>query len=177
MDLSNLIILEQDEASEEKESDNEVDWEDILLDDYETGGRREEYEEREHYEPTAIATRDLYDHLRDQLSLTRVEPRQIMIGEEIIGNIDDAGFLTCSVEQITYSLNQFLQSEYAAAAGFADPVNDLEALRHALDHGDQVAERCVAKPSNDDILGTDVVQECQHLLVACCEWIHGPFAS
>ena len=110
----------EDEASEEKESDNEVDWEDILLDDYETGGRREEYEEREHYEPTAIATRDLYDHLRDQLSLTRVEPRQIMIGEEIIGNIDDAGFLTCSVEQITYSLNQFLQGEYAAAAGFAD---------------------------------------------------------
>jgi RNA polymerase sigma-54 factor len=106
--------------AEAKEDENEVDWEDILLDGFETGGRREEYEEREYFEPTAVDTRDLYDHLRDQISLLRLETRQIVIAEEIIGNIDDTGFLTCSLEQIAQSLNDFLSSEDAAAVGFAE---------------------------------------------------------
>ncbi len=109
---------ESSDNSETKEDENEVDWEDILLDGFETGGRREEYEEREYFEPTAVATRDLYDHLRDQISLLRLELRQIMIAEEIIGNIDDAGFLTCSVEEVLESLNRFLESDEARLAGF-----------------------------------------------------------
>ncbi len=110
--------IEDSEATETKEDENEVDWEDILLDGFDTGGRREEYEEREYYEPTAVATRDLYDHLRDQISLLRLEPRQIVVAEEIIGNIDDDGFLTCSVEDIQTSLNSYLTSEEAKRAGF-----------------------------------------------------------
>ena len=92
-----------------KEDENEIDWEDILLDGFETGGRREEYEEREYFEPTAVATRDLYDHLRDQISLLRLEPRQIIITEEIVGNIDESGFLTCPLEEIVESLNRYLE--------------------------------------------------------------------
>ncbi len=111
--------IEENSDNNEKEKDeNEVDWEDILLDGYETGGRREEYEEREYYEPTAVATRDLYDHLRDQIALLRLEPRQIVIAEEIMGNIDDTGFLTCDLEAIAESLNQYLASEDGKAAGF-----------------------------------------------------------
>ncbi len=110
--------IEDSEAAEKTEDENEVDWEDILLDGFESGGRREEYEEREYYEPTAVATRDLYDHLRDQISLLRLEPRQIVISEEIIGNIDEDGFLTCSLEDIQASLNAYLASEEARVAGF-----------------------------------------------------------
>ncbi len=110
--------MEADAENETKEDENEVDWEDILLDGFETGGRREEYEEREYYEPTAVATRDLYDHLRDQIALLRLAPRQIFVAEEIIGNIDDTGFLTCELEPIVESLNLFLASEDAQAAGF-----------------------------------------------------------
>jgi RNA polymerase sigma-54 factor len=113
-------VDESTDNSETKEDENEVDWEDILLDGFETGGRREEYEEREYFEPTAVATRDLYDHLRDQISLLRLDPRQIMIAEEIIGNIDDAGFLTCSVQEVLDSLNKFLESDDARLAGFGD---------------------------------------------------------
>jgi RNA polymerase sigma-54 factor len=94
--------------NETKEDENEVDWEDILLDGFETGGRREEYEEREYFEPTAVATRDLYDHLHDQIALLRLEPREVIIAEEIIGNIDDSGFLTCPLEQVVESLNDLL---------------------------------------------------------------------
>jgi RNA polymerase sigma-54 factor len=112
--------MEGDQENEKTEDENEVDWEDILLDGYETGGRREEYEEREYYEPTAVATRDLYDHLRDQIALLRLDLRQIVVAEEIIGNIDDSGFLTCELEAIVESLNAFLQSEDAKAAGFEE---------------------------------------------------------
>jgi RNA polymerase sigma-54 factor len=110
-----------DEAAEDtKEDENEIDWEDILLDGFETGGRREEYEEREYFEPTAVATRDLYDHLRDQIQLLRLDTRQIVIAEEIIGNIDETGFLTCPLEQIVESLNAFLESEEAKLAAFEE---------------------------------------------------------
>jgi RNA polymerase sigma-54 factor len=124
--------MEGDQENETKEDENEVDWEDILLDGFETGGRREEYEEREYYEPTAVATRDLYDHLRDQISLLRLDPRQIFVAEEIIGNIDDAGFLTCELEAVVASLNAFLGSDDAKVAGFEDEapftIEEIEAV-------------------------------------------------
>ena len=103
--------LDEADNNDTQEDENEVDWEDILLDGFETGGRREEYEEREYFEPTAVATRDLYDHLHDQISLLRLEPRQIIIAEEIVGNIDDSGFLTCALEQVVDSLNRLLNGE------------------------------------------------------------------
>lgn len=111
---------EENTESDDKEDENEIDWEDILLDGFDTGGRREEYEEREYFEPTAVATRDLYDHLHDQISLLRLEPRQVMIAAEIVGNIDDSGFLTCPLEEVLDSLNRYLESDEAKAAGFED---------------------------------------------------------
>jgi RNA polymerase sigma-54 factor len=108
------------DTQESKEDENEIDWEDILLDGFDVGGRREEYEEREYFEPTAVATRDLYDHLRDQISLLRLEPRQIIVAEEIIGSIDEGGFLTCTLEEVADSLNRYRESEEAKVAGFAE---------------------------------------------------------
>jgi RNA polymerase sigma-54 factor len=125
--------VEDNAETETKEDENEVDWEDILLDGYETGGHREEYEEREYYEPTAVATRDLYDHLRDQIVLLPLDTRQVIIAEEIIGNIDDAGFLTCSLEDVLESLNGYLQSDEAKTAGFdEEPPFTLEEVEAAL---------------------------------------------
>ena len=50
---------------EEREAVNNetIDWEEILLDGFETGGVREEHEEREYYEPVSVDRRDLDDHL------------------------------------------------------------------------------------------------------------------
>ena len=143
---------ESSDNSETKEDENEVDWEDILLDGFETGGRREEYEEREYFEPTAVATRDLYDHLRDQISLLRLEPRQIVIAEEIIGNIDDAGFLTCSVEEVLESLNKFLASDEAMLAGFGEEEPfTLEEVEGAL---------CVIQSLDPPGIGARDLREC-----------------
>src|SRR4029078_11311640 len=81
-------------SPEEKERGDEIDWEEILLDGFDTaGGRREEYEEREYFEPVTVATRDLSDHLRDQVSLLELTPREMLLADEFIGNIGDDGYL------------------------------------------------------------------------------------
>src|SRR5690606_23401380 len=96
---------EKEKEKEEKEKSEEIDWEEILLDGFEAGGRRQEYEEKEYFEPVSVESRDLYDHLRDQLVLLRLSAREVLLGEEIIGNIDENGYLTCSLEEVVKGLN------------------------------------------------------------------------
>jgi RNA polymerase sigma-54 factor len=89
----------------EKQEKDEIDWEEILLEGFDSGGHREEREEREHFEPVTVETRDLGDHLRDQLALLELTPRQSLIGDEFIGNINDDGYLAVSVPEIVAGLN------------------------------------------------------------------------
>ncbi|MBA2708757.1 MAG: RNA polymerase factor sigma-54 [Gemmatimonadaceae bacterium] len=97
------------ETPEEKERGEEIDWEEILLDGFDTaGGRREEHEEREYYEPVTVATRDLSDHLRDQVSLLELTPRQMLLADEFLGNVNDDGYLAATVEEIVISLNEVI---------------------------------------------------------------------
>jgi RNA polymerase sigma-54 factor len=104
-----ITPAEKEKEKEEKEKAEEIDWEEILLDGFEAGGRRQEYEEKEYFEPVSVESRDLYDHLRDQLVLLRLSPRQVLLGEEIIGNIDENGYLTCSLEEVVRGLNLWLE--------------------------------------------------------------------
>jgi RNA polymerase sigma-54 factor len=116
-----LDLVEDDEEEEGEEGDvdiepvadepavkekDEIDWEEILLDGFDTGGHREEREEREHFEPVTVETRDLGDHLRDQLALLELTPRQSLIGDEFIGNVNDDGYLAASVHEIVVALNE-----------------------------------------------------------------------
>ncbi len=88
----------------------EVDWEDVLLDDFDAGGRPEEYGGREYYTPVPAATQSLWDHLHEQLNLLRLGERQLLIGEEIIGNVDRDGFLSCSLDRILEALEERLKA-------------------------------------------------------------------
>src|SRR6476619_6335685 len=119
-----LDLVEAEEEEEEEQTDleepaqaetaedersGEIDWEEILLDGFDTaGGRREEHEEREYFEPVTVASRDLSDHLRDQVSLLELSPRQMLLADEFIGNINDDGYLACGVEDIVASLNEVI---------------------------------------------------------------------
>ena len=97
------------ETPEEKERGEEIDWEEILLDGFDTaGGRREEHEEREYYEPVTVAARDLSDHLRDQVSLLELNPREMLLADEFLGNINDDGYLATPVEEIVESVNEMI---------------------------------------------------------------------
>lgn len=97
-----------EEKPEEEEDEDEVDWEEILLNGFDAGGRRSQFEDKEHYMPTPAAPPDLWEHLREQLNLLKLGPREFALGEEIIGNIDREGFLTCSLEEVVEAANGWL---------------------------------------------------------------------
>jgi RNA polymerase sigma-54 factor len=116
-----LDLVEAEEEEEEQEGEaeepaqteteddrsGEIDWEEILLDGFDTaGGRREEHEEKEYFEPVTVATRDLSDHLRDQVSLLELTPRETLLADEFIGNVNDDGYLACGIEDIVRALNE-----------------------------------------------------------------------
>jgi RNA polymerase sigma-54 factor len=94
---------------EQKDGADEIDWEEILLDGFDAGGRREEHEEREYYEPVTVDTRDLGDHLRDQINLLDLTPRQQFLAEEFLGNIGEDGYLASSLEDILTGANDALR--------------------------------------------------------------------
>jgi RNA polymerase sigma-54 factor len=96
---------EPEAATEQKDSSDEIDWEEILLDGFDTGGRREEHEEREYYEPVTVDTRDLSDHLADQITLLDLTPRQQLLADEFIGNINEDGYLACSLNDLLVAVN------------------------------------------------------------------------
>ncbi len=124
-----LDLVEDDEEEEDETEDaaetaveepqtpekDEIDWEEILLDGFDTGGHREEREEREHFEPITVGTRDLGDHLRDQVALLELTPRQALIADEFIGNVNDDGYLAASVSEIVVALNDMARSAAEAA--------------------------------------------------------------
>ncbi len=97
-------LMEKPER-EKKDEDQEVDWEDILLDGFSVGGRRQEYEERDYYQPVAVETADLADYLRDQLQLLELSDRQRFLSEEFIGNIGDDGYLRATLDEIVTGAN------------------------------------------------------------------------
>ncbi len=100
---------EETPAEAEKKDKEEIDWEEILLDGFDTAGRREEHEEREYYEPVTVSSRDLGDHLRDQVSLLELTPRQSLLADEFIGNVADDGYLACSLDEILTGVNEVIQ--------------------------------------------------------------------
>src|SRR5690606_1007053 len=100
-------LAEPASTAEDQTRDNgEIDWEEILLDGFDTVGRREEHEEREYYEPVTVERRGLDDHLREQVTLLDLTPRQLLLAEEFIGNINEDGYLTCTLEELLEGINE-----------------------------------------------------------------------
>jgi len=109
---------DKEQEKEQAAKEEEMDWEEILLNGFDVGGTREQHEQLEYTEPVTVQTRDLVDHLREQLKMLDLSPRQVLLSEEFLGNIKDDGFLAASVEEIVGSVNQLLVSH---AKGDAEP--------------------------------------------------------
>ena len=113
----------KEEEKEKAKEGNETDWEEILLNGFEVqGGVREEFEEKEYTEPVTVEAHDLMDHLREQLMLLELTPRQKLLVEEFLGNVKEDGYLASTLEEILDQVNRLLE-EYAdqAAASRAAP--------------------------------------------------------
>ncbi len=87
---------DSEQEKEQKEKEEEMDWEEILLNGFEVGGTREQFEQLEYTEPVTVETKDLIDHLREQLHMLTLTPRQLLLAEEFLGNINEEGYLAAS---------------------------------------------------------------------------------
>jgi RNA polymerase sigma-54 factor len=105
-----------EQEKEQKEKEEEMDWEEILLNGFEVGGTREQYEQLEYTEPVTVESRDLIDHLREQLQMMTLTPRQLLLAEEFLGNINEEGYLAASLEEILGSVNQLVGGHLQADA-------------------------------------------------------------
>ena len=125
--------LELKEDGKDDPPDDEIDWEGILLDGFDVGGRREQYEPLELYQRQPVETTDLRDHLYGQLRLLDVSEREARLGEEVIGNVNDAGTLTCELEDVVAGVNSWLDDLRPAAQEEIDALEDSETAQSELD--------------------------------------------
>jgi RNA polymerase sigma-54 factor len=91
------------EVSGESDGLNDIDWQ-TYLEGYNLGGSAadcyEEDEDRPSYENLLTRTSTLSDHLMWQLNLSRLGDRERRVASEIIGNLDNDGYLKASSEEI-----------------------------------------------------------------------------
>lgn len=103
---------EIEEEREEKEDlhadeDKIEDWLEYYHDrDIGINAALKEKEEYRNFENYITRQPSLYEHLNFQLNLALKEAEDLEIGDYIIGNIDNNGYLTVSVEEIAASLNK-----------------------------------------------------------------------
>jgi len=111
-DVQDEVELDEEGKDEPTE---EIDWEEILLDGFDAGGRRQQFEQKEYFQPTAVETQDLQGFLLEQLHYLDLSEREIRLGEEIIGNVNDDGSLGCSLEEVLEGVNAWLAEVRAVA--------------------------------------------------------------
>lgn len=110
-ELENAQVEPEPEAEgtlpkEEREDDSR--WEEMLLSGADGGDVREEMDDREPFERVTVESRGLDDHLREQIMLLDLSERDRLLAEEFIGNINEEGYLTASLEDIVNSINAVL---------------------------------------------------------------------
>jgi RNA polymerase sigma-54 factor len=133
---------DKEKEKEQQQKDDEMDWEEILLNGFDVGGTREQFEVQEYTEPVTVETRNLTDHLREQLQLMELTPRQRLLAEEFLGNMTEDGYLAASLEELVGSVNQMV------AAHFERPNEPEDALDEMVD------EAALPSPASGEALYT-----------------------
>ncbi|KAA3618180.1 MAG: RNA polymerase sigma-54 factor [Calditrichaeota bacterium] len=93
------------EDIDKHEDIDDSDWEAILGDDGTLDTRAPKDNSAEVYERPDIATSNLYEHLLEQLHLLNLNLEDNEIGEYIIWNINEMGYLACDVPVIAHNLD------------------------------------------------------------------------
>jgi len=94
----------EDEVMENSQED--IDWEEILNDQEGYEIRVPKEKDTEEFERPEVFKETLTDHLLSQLNMTKLSPAEILIGEYIIWNINNVGYLTVEIETIAENLEE-----------------------------------------------------------------------
>jgi RNA polymerase sigma-54 factor len=96
-----------DERKEEKDPDDsdgnseeEVDWNEYFQSGFEIGYGLGEETQEEFFERVPVAKRSFTDQLISQLRIATDDEPTIAIGDYIVGSLDEAGYLTCELEEV-----------------------------------------------------------------------------
>ncbi|UCE17992.1 MAG: RNA polymerase factor sigma-54 [Gemmatimonadota bacterium] len=133
-ETTDLVEVKQTETTEEPRDEKEeeiavdrdqIDWSEYVRDGFEMGySSREGDGDQEMVETYPPREETLEEHLLSQLKLTSLSEDELRIGENIIGNLDDDGYLTCPIEDI--------------ASAVAVPVDDVEKVLKVIQTFDPV---------------------------------------
>jgi RNA polymerase sigma-54 factor len=108
-DVPAVEDLAEPDAPPEPDRDESSAWEDFMAEGYEDGSRGLSAGEAPDLpEPVRIATTDLTDHLREQIGLLELSDRERILAEEFIGDINEDGFLACSLEVLLDGVNEYI---------------------------------------------------------------------
>jgi RNA polymerase sigma-54 factor len=89
----------------DKEKSEDLNWDDYFNDGFDPGYRRTEDERiNELYEKVPVSNMSLEEHLLKQLTEKKLSPKETEIGEFIIGNINDNGYLVLDPAEIAGKL-------------------------------------------------------------------------
>ena len=112
--------MELNQEKDEKEGEEEtVEVEDYSKDEFELEDFMNDHElevesdrmnrskDDEIYHPTVTARESISEHLEEQLRMLALDENYYMLGQEIIGSIDDRGYLKRSLEDIVNELEMF----------------------------------------------------------------------
>lgn len=98
---------ENDENEVEESKDDEFEIEDFMNDENADDTTSNQSKDDEDYHPITPAKKTIYEFLTDQLRLLNLNDDLFLLGEEIIGNLSEDGYLNRSVEDIVNELRMF----------------------------------------------------------------------
>jgi RNA polymerase sigma-54 factor len=100
----------EEEEPEQEQEEDKIDWDDYLQDGYDGGYNvKAERESEEFPEKVPVSRLTFSEYLLSQLHLMSISEREYEIGEFIIGNIDERGYLTLSIEEIARIMDASLE--------------------------------------------------------------------
>lgn len=106
-DTESESSTESEEETEVKNSDDEFDLEDYMNDDDYDHERVNRSHDDEIYTPIAPSRTSLREHIYDQLRMLHLDEDLEILGEEIIGNLDEDGYLKRDLKEIVKELDLF----------------------------------------------------------------------
>ncbi|MFN0150201.1 MAG: RNA polymerase factor sigma-54 [bacterium] len=104
LEPDDISAAQKEKQEEEKESDDGIDWDEFFHDSYEHGHNFNERPSDDFYEKVPISSESFYESLLSQYRMVTTDEELTRIGEYLIGNLDESGFLALPVEDIARDL-------------------------------------------------------------------------